>query len=240
VGRKRAIRDHFSGRFAPAALGPRFRHGAIIVLMSAPIARRRPEPDEPSDAGGVVGLLLAAGAGRRAGGPKALRTDPDGTSWLLRSIAVLRDGGCDAVAVVLGCSADSVRELLTRSDLGGDRLITVVAADWQQGMGVSLRTGLLAVQPGSWRAVLIHLVDLPDVTAAVVSRVLQRAPLGTAGLVRAVYRGRPGHPVLLGRDHLESVLDELAGDRGAQDYLARHGVDGVECGDLATGRDRDR
>ena len=54
-------------------------------------------------------MLLAAGAGRRAGGPKALRIDSDGTSWLLRSIAVLRDGGCAAVVVVLGCEADRVR-----------------------------------------------------------------------------------------------------------------------------------
>ena len=34
----------------------------------------------------VVGLLLAAGAGERFGGPKALARDGDGTSWLLRSV----------------------------------------------------------------------------------------------------------------------------------------------------------
>ena len=32
----------------------------------------------------TVGLLLAAGEGRRFGGPKALARDADGTSWLLR------------------------------------------------------------------------------------------------------------------------------------------------------------
>jgi CTP:molybdopterin cytidylyltransferase MocA len=43
------------------------------------------------------GLLLAAGAGRRMGMPKALVGD-----WLARSVGVLRDGGCSGVTVVLG------------------------------------------------------------------------------------------------------------------------------------------
>ena len=86
----------------------------------------------------------------------------------------------------------------------------------------------------------MHLVDLPDVTAAVVSRLLEQAPAGTGVLTRATYSRRPGHPVLLGRDHIRSIMAELTEDRGAKEYLARHGADGVECGDLATGRDRDR
>jgi hypothetical protein len=32
---------------------------------------------------------------------------------------------------------------------------------------------------------------------------------------------------------------ELTGDSGARDYLAEHGVSGVECGDLASGQDHD-
>ncbi len=190
--------------------------------------------------GRICGLLLAAGAGRRAGGPKALRFDPDGTSWLLRSIAVLREGGCDAVIVVLGCEAARARDLLGSSTIATDPVITVVdALNWQQGMGSSLRTGLLAAQLQPWRAVLVHLVDLPDVTAEVVRRVIGEAPPGAASLARATYGGRPGHPVWIGRDHLESIMVELTGDSGARDYLAEHQVSGVECGDLASGQDHD-
>jgi CTP:molybdopterin cytidylyltransferase MocA len=185
-------------------------------------------------------VLLAAGAGRRAGGPKALRVDADGTSWLLRSIAVLRDGGCDAAIVVLGSEATRARDLIASSALATDLAITMVdAPDWQQGMGSSLRSGLLAAQSASWRAVLVHLVDLPDVTAEVVRRLIREAPPGTASLARASYRGQPGHPVLIGRDHLESIMVGLTGDSGAKDYLARHGAHSVECGDLASGQDHD-
>jgi CTP:molybdopterin cytidylyltransferase MocA len=199
-----------------------------------------PDPEEPTQAGRILGVLLAAGAGRRAGGPKALRVDADGTSWLLRSIKVLRDGGCDAVIVVLGSQAAHARDLLASSVLAADPLITVVdAPDWLQGMGSSLRSGLLAAQSRPWRAVLVHLVDLPDVTADVVGRMIRQAPPGTSALARATYRGRPGHPVLIGRDHLESIVVGLAGDSGARDYLEQHGAHRVECGDLASGQDYD-
>jgi CTP:molybdopterin cytidylyltransferase MocA len=204
------------------------------VIIPAPDAEAAARPDR------ILGVLLAAGAGRRAGGPKALRVDVDGTSWLLRSIMVLRDGGCDAVIVVLGSYADRARGLIANSALNNDPVITVVdAPDWQQGMGSSLRSGLLAARPASWRAVLVHLVDLPDVTAEVVRRLIRQTPPSTASLARASYRGRPGHPVLIGRDHLESIMVGLSGDSGAKDYLAQHGAHSVECGDLGSGQDHD-
>ena len=137
---------------------------------------RRPEADQVSNiaTARICGVLLAAGAGRRAGGPKALRVDPDGTSWLLRSIAVLREGGCDAVIVVLGCEAARSRDLLASSTFAADPIITAIdAPNWQQGMGSSLYSGLIAAQQQHWRAVLVHLVDLPDVTAEVVRRVIE-------------------------------------------------------------------
>jgi CTP:molybdopterin cytidylyltransferase MocA len=145
----------------------------------------------------VHGLLLAAGAGRRMGQPKALMHDPDGTSWLVRSIDVLKEGGCEDVTVVLGALP--------------------YAAD----------------------AVVVSLVDLPDVDAAVVRRVAAAAS-GSGALARAAYDGVPGHPVLIGSTHWAAVATEVAGDAGARSYLARHDVVLVECGDLATGRDVDR
>jgi CTP:molybdopterin cytidylyltransferase MocA len=209
-------------------------------MIKEPVAAGEPDPQATAPDARIVGILLAAGAGRRAGGPKALRVDPDGTSWLLRSVAVLRDGGCDAVIVVLGSQAVRGREILAGSALAADPVITIVdAPDWEQGMGSSLRSGLLAARLQPWRAVLVHLVDLPDVTAEVVRRVIAHTPTGTASLARATYGGRPGHPVCIGRDHLESIMVELTGDTGARDYLAEHGVRSVECGDLASGQDHD-
>jgi CTP:molybdopterin cytidylyltransferase MocA len=210
------------------------------MMIKASVILPAPESDVRQPGGRVLGILLAAGAGRRAGGPKALRVDADGTSWLERSIKVLRDGGCDAVIVVLGSEAVHARDLIASSAFAADPAITLVdAPGWRQGMGSSLHSGLLAAQVVSWRAVLVHLVDLPDVTAQVVRRMIRQSPAGAAALARATYGGRPGHPVLIGRDHLELIMVGLAGDSGAKDYLVQHGAHSVECGDLASGQDHD-
>lgn len=178
----------------------------------------------------VVGLLLAAGAGKRFGGPKALARDDDGTSWLLRSVQALRP--CAEVVVVLGAEAERAAALLPMS------VARIRADDWAEGMGASLRAGLLALEPTDHDAALVSLVDLPDVDAAVVAR-LAGAVSGRGDLVRASYDGVPGHPVVLGRDHWPGVVEDATGDRGARDYLATHDVALVECGDLATGADVD-
>jgi len=164
------------------------------------------------------------------GMPKALVREDDGTSWLRRSMTVLRDGGCDPITVVLGAGAAEARLLLDGS------VKTVIAGDWAEGMSASLRAGLGVL--GDAGACLVSLVDLPDVGADVVRRV---AGLGAdpGVLARAAYDGEPGHPVLIGRDHWAGIVDTADGDRGARDYLAAHDVLLVECGDLATGADRD-
>lgn len=177
------------------------------------------------------------------GTPKALVDD-----WLVRSVDVLRDGGCDDVTVVLGAAAEQARLLLADTPVR-----VVVAQDWAQGMGASLRAGLTALEEYEiGDAALINLVDLPDVSADVVRRVLA-GPVPEPGppasgsttrsvaavLRRASYDGVPGHPVLLGHDHWSAIRDSALGDRGARAYLEHEQVESVECADLATGQDVD-
>jgi CTP:molybdopterin cytidylyltransferase MocA len=178
------------------------------------------------------GLLLAAGAGTRMGMPKALVSDEAG-SWVGRGVRALDDGGCDGVTVVLGARSAEAVALL--DGLGVD---VVIASDWEEGMSASLRAGLRSL-PGDVDAAVVLLVDLPDVTAEVVARVVAAAD-GPAALARATYAGRPGHPVLLGRYHWDGVAATATGDRGARAYLDSHDHAGVECGDLATGADVDQ
>ena len=190
----------------------------------------------------LAGLLLAAGAGRRMGRPKALLRDAHGVPFLDRALGVLVDGGCDRVTVVLGAAADEARTVLDDAGWSGDEAVrVVVAADWEEGMGASLRTGLRALDGEDDDAALVTLVDLPDVGTDVLRRVAGAAPAPRrSALVRATYGGRPGHPVLVGRDHWAGVVASARGDHGARDYLAAHEHVACECGDLATGRDVDR
>lgn len=189
----------------------------------------------------VTGLLLAAGQGRRMGKPKAL-VQVQGRALLDHSVTHLLEGGCADVLVVLGAATDEARQLLGHGDpTWADRVESTVCATWAEGMGESLRTGLAALAARGARCpsvVLVHLVDLPDVTAEVVVRVLSQAS-GHESLARAAYHGIPGHPVLLGQSHWQGVMDAATGDQGARAYLRTARPTLVECGDLASGRDID-
>lgn len=178
----------------------------------------------------VAGLLLAAGAGRRFGTPKAL-VSLGGKLFVDSAAELLKAAGCDPVVVVLGAKADEVRALAC---LEG---VTVVDnPHWESGMGSSLRTGLHAI--GIADAVLVLPVDTPGVTVAALHRLMNLAE--PEALARAVYDGVVGHPVLIGSDHFAGVIASAAGDQGARDYLKANTVHHVECADVADGADVDR
>ncbi|TDX02819.1 NTP transferase domain-containing protein [Kribbella sp. VKM Ac-2566] len=179
----------------------------------------------------IAGLVLAAGAGRRMGTPKALVRDADGVTWVVRTSRLLTEAGCSPVVVVVGASADQVR-----GELSDEPVEVVEATDWDEGMGASLRAGLRSTDTLS-DAVLVATVDVPGLTAAAVRRVANR--VGEDALVRATYRGVPGHPVLIGRAHWDGVIASARGDEGARGYLREHEVVLVECGDVGDGEDVD-
>lgn len=187
----------------------------------------------------TAGLLLAAGAGRRMGTPKALVVGEDGEPWLHRGIRVLAEGGCSPVVVVVGAEAAAARAV---ADAAPAPALVVEAAEWDAGLSASLRAGLDALALTSAQDAIVLLVDLPDVGAEVVARVRASArgsAGGSATLARAAYDSVPGHPVLLGRDHWAGVAEAAVGDDGAKPYLRDHPPLLVECGDLAGGRDVD-
>ncbi len=203
--------------------------------MIAPGPQRAPGPGGSPAAGPhpdrarVTGVLLAAGAGTRYGGPKVLA---EGGAWLAAGVDALARGGCDVVHVALG-AADAALPPPARP---------LRVPDWARGMSATLAGALEAAEADGADVLVLHLVDLPDVTAAVTARVLGEAVASgdaAGALARAAYRGRPGHPVVLGRAHWAGLRATLTGDEGGRRYLAARGVRLVECGDLATGSDID-
>jgi nicotine blue oxidoreductase len=189
---------------------------------------------EESQLSKVAGLVLAAGGGRRYGGPKAL-VSYEGRLLVERAVETVRDGGCAPVVVVLGAAVDEVRARASIPDV-------VVAENraWRSGMGSSLRVGLEALVPLDVVAAVVVLVDMPGISAEAVSRLAALAD--PAALATASYdEGRRGHPVLIGRDHWSGVATLAMGDVGARPYLsARAGqVQVVPCGDVADDADLD-
>ena len=175
----------------------------------------------------VAGLVLAAGEGRRFGGPKAL-AELGGERLVDRAARVLREGGCDPVYVVSGAV-----------ELEVPGATTVPNSDWRTGMGSSLRTGLVAL-PDTVDGVVISLVDQPGIGADVVARLRERLSAGTQ-LAVASYDGAQRNPVAVARGLWAAVLAETHGDEGARGFIRGHPdlVDTVDCTDIADPADID-
>jgi CTP:molybdopterin cytidylyltransferase MocA len=169
----------------------------------------------------ICGLVLAAGGGSRFGPEPKLLADLDGRPLLEHAIAAqCAVPELELVVVVLGAHADLIRE---RVDFM--RAQPVVCADWRDGQSASLRRGIEAIAWGAEK-IVVTLGDQPLMKPDLIAR-FAAEPGGT----RAVYDGRPGHPVVLGREQM-SAIRGLAGDRGARDVL--RGGRTIECGtDLA-------
>jgi molybdenum cofactor cytidylyltransferase len=161
-------------------------------------------------------ILLAAGKSSRMGRAKQLLPWRDST--LLRHAAetALATGG-SPVVVVLGAEAEACRPVL-----GGLAIHIVINAEWEQGMGTSIRAGvaeLTRLAPASEGA-LIMLHDQPYVTAArLLELVAARMPDDLA--VASLYEDAMGVPAFFTRE-LFGDLQALDGRAGAQGILKAH------------------
>ncbi|RAO48126.1 Nicotine blue oxidoreductase [Micromonospora saelicesensis] len=178
----------------------------------------------------TAGLLLAAGAGRRYGRPKAL-VELDGEPLVRRAIRLLGDGGCAPVHVVLGAGAEEMPDLLGAVPIRHDR--------WSDGLGSSLLRGLASL-PADVPAAVVVLVDQPLLSPVAVRRV-RTAYADGAVVAVATYAGRPGHPILLTRRTWPLLSGYALGDRGARDLLRDRSdlVVEVPCDDVGSPVDVD-
>jgi nicotine blue oxidoreductase len=188
----------------------------------------------------VVGVVLAAGGGSRMGMPKAV-LEFRGQPLITRTVRTALAGGCHTVCAVVGAE---VRKATSYAEAAG--AFVAVNDAWAEGMGGSLRAGLDSVERAvpDASAALVLLVDQPDITANAITAVLsaQRGAADDKVLAAAVYEGRRGHPVLIGRAHWDALRPTLVGDVGARTYLQAH-LDElilVPCDAIADPRDLDR
>jgi molybdenum cofactor cytidylyltransferase len=175
--------------------------------------------------GVIGGLVLAAGAGSRFGADSKLLADLGGrplVEWAVRAQCAVPE--LERVVVVLGSQAAQVQ---AAADFG--RAQPVVCQDWSDGQAASLRCGLEALAGAA--KVLITLGDEPLIAPAAIARLV-----GEPGGTRAVYGGRPGHPVVLEASQI-AALDGHHGDQGAREVLRGGPV--IELGHLCSGRDVD-
>jgi CTP:molybdopterin cytidylyltransferase MocA len=163
----------------------------------------------------IVAIVLAAGEGRRLGGPKALALIR-GRTFLAHACDLFDRPGVASVVAVIGAGAAGVR----REARVGDGVTVVENERWRDGMLSSVWCGLDAAERLGADGVLLHPVDHPLVSPETVDRVVAALTRGAFAAVPS-HDARRGHPGGFGREAM-SALRGAPPDQGARAILAAH------------------
>ena len=156
---------------------------------------------------GRIGVLLAAGRGRRMGQTKQLLSysSESGSKPLVAAAFDAIAGVCQEMVVVLGHEADAVSRAL------GHRTFHRVESDPDAEMFGSVRAGLEAARQLHPAAdVLLQPGDHPAVRRKTLEALIRIGLAHPLCAVMPVYRGQGGHPVLIP----PSVVREVLGYKG--------------------------
>ena len=152
----------------------------------------------------VIGVVPAAGSGRRMGSAKAALL-VRGVRLIDRAVGVLIEAGCPEVVAVV------------RSGLTVPGAHVVVNDDPDRGLRSSVRLGVAAGTALGADAIAVMLVDTPGVGAPAVRAVVAAWRPGRIAV--ATYTGRRGHPVVMEPEQWHRAVDLAAPDEGARALL---------------------
>ena len=168
----------------------------------------------------IAAIILAGGDSIRMGSPKALLLAPDGQPFVVRIVRAFIEAGVPAVTVVTGSAHERIASAL-RAAFPERPDLPVRNPDPSRGQLSSLWTGMDAVITDDTEALLMTLVDVPLVSAATVSMVVDAWRGSQAAIVRPAIGERHGHPVLFDRS-LFTELRRAPLEGGAKTVVRRH------------------
>lgn len=176
--------------------------------------------------GDVAAVILAAGSSRRMPGRSKLLRPFRGEAVLRVVTRVALEAGLRPVVVSIRSNTDPVARALD-----GLPVLPVPVPEAARGRIISVAAGLSALADDRVTAAMILLGDEPELEPFDVEAVRAAWNAGTGNLLRASFRDRPGHPVLIARSLFSHVADlahapEESG--GVWERLTRAGTPGVE------------
>jgi molybdenum cofactor cytidylyltransferase len=187
--------------------------GLLMEIVTRPQPREAPPP---ADGRRVAALVLAAGRSTRMGGPNKLLAEIGGKP-LVRIVTEQAIASRAApVMVVTGHERAKVE-----AALAGLRVRFVHNPDYAAGLSTSLKAGLAALPPEIDGAI-VCLGDMPQVTAALIDRLLEAFdPARGALVVVPTIEGKRGNPVVWSRRFFPDLM-ALEGDVGARHLIGTH------------------
>ena len=169
---------------------------------------------------GVGLIVLAAGGSSRLGHPKQL-LPYRGRTLLRHAAETALASACRPIVVVLGASADRLHP-----EVAALEVLVAENPDWEQGMGSSIRAGLVSLETStpSLVGVVLMLCDQPLITPASLDALLQAHTDTGSPLVASEYGGARGVPAFFSRA-LFPELRALKNAQGAKPIIVRHEVE---------------
>ena len=178
----------------------------------------RPQPrDEPvADSRRVAAIVLAAGRSTRMGGPNKLVAEIAQRPLVRIAAEEALASRAKPVIVVTGHQRPEVEKALA-----GLPVRIVHNPDFAEGLGTSLRAGIMAVPPDA-DSVIVCLGDMPQVDASLIDRLIAAFdPARGALVVVPTFEGKRGNPVLWSRRFFPDLM-AIEGDVGARHLIGRY------------------
>ena len=158
------------------------------------------------------GILLAAGSANRMGTDK-LELPYKGRRVIDRALAPFVASRLIDELIVVVRPGFQLR-------LSEAKCRVVVNADHQEGLGSSLRAGVTAASAAA-DAFAVSLADMPELSAEIITALVEAFGRGDKQILVPVYEQRHGHPVIFAAACREDLL-QLGGDLGARTMIRQH------------------
>jgi len=192
--------------------------GLLMEIVTRPQPRELPPPAAPAPSAGrsVAAIVLAAGRSTRMGGPNKLLETISGKPLVRIAAEQALSSRASPVVVVSGHERARVEAALAGLDV---RLVH--NPDYPQGLSTSVKAGLAALPPES-EAAIVCLGDMPQVTSALIDRLIAAFdPERNALVVLPTFSGKRGNPVLWSRRFFPELI-ALEGDVGARHLIGAY------------------
>ena len=159
----------------------------------------------------IGAVVLAAGGSSRLGEAKQLLTFR-GETLIRRAVRAAAGAGCDPIVVVIGKVGEEIRQ-----ELDGTGAKVVENAEWQRGLGTSIRRGLTEIA-ASVDAIVLLTCDQPLVDRGVIAQLIATQEKTGKPIVASSYAKTRGVPALFERACFEALL-ALPDDSGAKKLI---------------------
>ena len=167
----------------------------------------------------IAAVVLSAGESSRMGSPKAL-LPISGVPFIEEIVRALKGTKIDRIIVVLGHHAEEIRKRIAHLPV-----TFVVNRDYAKGQLSSLIVAIrsLAAEKTTEKidGVLVHLVDHPFISPALVDHMIDRFYETKKLIVIPRYGGRRGHPVIFSSRLFPELLSAPL-EKGAKVIVHAH------------------